>query len=494
MKRIFTLLIAGLPFMFQANAQMVDATTESLVIEIEQPYWNHNGGGILFGPDGYLYVGMGDGGSGGDPEGYGQNTLSLLGKMLRLDVDNGDGYSIPASNPFVGVNGYAAEIWAVGLRNPWRFSFDKETGDLWIGDVGQNAWEEIDFQAASSNGGENYGWNCYEGDDEYQTNGCGPEANFTFPIHTYVNNGWPYCSVTGGYVYRGTEYPNMQGHYIFADYCAGDLWSIYDNAGSWEHMDHETTSFSISSFGEDHNGELYFTDLGGEVYKIVDNASGTGLPEVSYESFATGLNKPVLVATDGSTYLYVVEQDGVIKQFDLNGNDLGVFLDINEVVSSSADNPGGYDAELGLLGLAFHPDFANNGYFYVNYTDNSQNTKISRFQYEHPTYDCVADACVENVDGMGEYSSLANCHLVCGSSSLEENTAVLSTYPNPVNKNGVVHLGLTAEKHQIQLTDITGKTILKQTIIGNQLSLNGIEAGVYFLQVNDKMQTKILIK
>lgn len=256
-----------------SNPNLGNADSEELVIEIEQPYSNHNGGCIAFGPDGYLYIGMGDGGNSGDPQGFGQNMTSLLGKILRLDVSSLP-YSVPNDNPFVGNNNYFPEIWASGVRNPWKFSFDTQTGDLWIGDVGQNAWEEIDFQSSSSQGGENYGWNCFEGFASYENNGC--NDNYTDPVHTYENNGYPNdCSITGGFVYRGTSYPNFNGHYVFGDYCTGKIFTLSDEGNTnFDLSTQENTDIFISCFGEDNNGELYLADRNtGEIFSIVDNSS-----------------------------------------------------------------------------------------------------------------------------------------------------------------------------------------------------------------------------
>lgn len=258
-------------FSVSSNPDVADPESELILLEVDQPYWNHNGGCVKFGPDGYLYIGLGDGGDGGDPGNRAQNPQNLLGKILRIDVDNGSPYGIPASNPFVGNNDVLDEIWAIGLRNPWRFSFDRETGDLWIGDVGQNIWEEIDFQPANSNGGENYGWRCYEGDAAYNTNGCGPVGNYVAPVLDYAHGSSQHCSVTGGFVYRGCKYPDLVGHYIYADYCSGVFWSIIpDGLGGWTNTQAANyPGYDISSFGEDVNGELYVARLtNGRIYKL----------------------------------------------------------------------------------------------------------------------------------------------------------------------------------------------------------------------------------
>jgi len=231
-----------------------DPTSAEIVLTVKQPYSNHNGGQLQFGQDGYLYIGMGDGGSGGDPQGHGQNLGTLLGALLRIDVRGGAGYSAPADNPFIDTPNALPEIWAYGLRNPWRFSFDRQTGDLYIADVGQNAYEEINFQPADSPGGENYGWNLYEGLHPYR-NGAASDG-LTMPIHDYERGDG--CSVTGGYVYRGAALPELNGQYFYGDYCSGNIWSLAQQPdGSWAHTLFMRTPFNIASFGEDVNGELY---------------------------------------------------------------------------------------------------------------------------------------------------------------------------------------------------------------------------------------------
>lgn len=246
----------------------VAQTTGTILLTVNQPFSNHNGGTIKFGPDGYLYIGMGDGGSGGDPQGHGQNTNSLLGKMLRIDVDSGTPYSSPSTNPYVGVAG-ADEIWAIGLRNPWKFSFDSSNGDLWIADVGQNNVEEIN-KVSSATAGLNYGWKCYEGNSPYSTAGCAPIETMTFPYAEYSSaSGSPYCSITGGYVYRGSTYPAFQGTYFFADYCSNKIGKV-DTAGNLT-FSPTMPGGSYTSFGVDNNGEIYVASAdNGVVYKLID--------------------------------------------------------------------------------------------------------------------------------------------------------------------------------------------------------------------------------
>ena len=264
------------------DSNVADVASAKTILEIEQDFPNHNGGDLHFGPDGYLYIGMGDGGSGGDPNNRAQDRSRLLGKMLRIDVDtSGSGhcgleadYGIPSDNPYVGTGG-CDEIWAYGLRNPWRWSFDRETGDLLIGDVGQDQREEIDFQPASSAGGENYEWDCREGSIAHLGTCKGPGPQ-TPPILDYDHDSG--CAVTAGYRYRGSH-PGLLGTYIYGDYCSGIIWFANDDPGFWQTTVWRDTDLSIASFGEDDDGEIYLVaHAGGTIYQF----------EVSSEIFSDG--------------------------------------------------------------------------------------------------------------------------------------------------------------------------------------------------------------
>jgi glucose/arabinose dehydrogenase len=244
------------------------------ILRVRQPYSNHNGGMIAFGPDGMLRVGLGDGGSGGDPENRAQDTQDLLGKILRIDVRaSGVGpdlkprlYGIPPDNPFADGRGGAPEVWSYGLRNPWRFSFDRETGDLWIGDVGQGAWEEIDLEPAGTPGGRNHGWSAYEGTHRFDHSRAAP--GHVPPVYEYSRRS-PHCAVTGGYVYRGEAIPELRGAYLYSDYCSGHVWTLQQADGGWSAELALETGLRVSSFGEDAIGELYVIGHGGSVHRIV---------------------------------------------------------------------------------------------------------------------------------------------------------------------------------------------------------------------------------
>ena len=266
------------------NSNDIQENTEFILLEQAGVQTNHKAGGIAFGPDGYLYIGMGDGGGGGDPSNSGQNLETLLAKMLRIDVNAPQGslnYTIPPDNPFVGEPG-RDEIWAYGLRNPWRISFDRETGDFWIADVGQNLWEEVDMVLAGTPGGMNFGWDCREGNHDYEPGNCGSGTEFTWPIFEYPHscnpcpNGYG-ASISGGYVYRGSEHPVLEGFYVCADYVSNYLWMI--KVTSFDPLeldvyvqDGNGLAYGLVTFGEDDDGELYASNLDGVIYSV--SASG----------------------------------------------------------------------------------------------------------------------------------------------------------------------------------------------------------------------------
>ncbi len=257
------------------NPSLADPSSELILLTITQPAGNHNGGDMAFGPDGYLYIATGDGGFGGDPDDRAQDLGDLLGKMLRIDVDNtsnGNNYAIPAGNPYIGNAAALDEIWAYGLRNPWKFSFDRDNNDLWIGDVGQGQIEEIN-RVPSTESGQNYGWRCYEGNATFNTTGCPGAATMTFPVAEYdhFNDGLFKCSITGGYRYRGTGYPNFQGLYFFADYCSNEIGYLTPNGTDWDITFEQFSGNGWTAFGEDNSGELYIAGINsGNIYRIID--------------------------------------------------------------------------------------------------------------------------------------------------------------------------------------------------------------------------------
>ena len=283
-------------FHLSSDPNIADPDSEEQILVLPHPlYRNHNGGQIAFGPDGYLYISTGDGGGGGDPLDNAQDPTSLNGKLLRIDVEmvfttkdplgwfdpfneridyklrklgNEGAYTIPADNPFIDNPEIRSEIWALGLRNPWRFSFDRQEGDLYIADVGQNRWEEINVQPAGSQGGHNYGWNIMEGEECYGADTCNTEG-LTRPVYTYPIFSSSDCSISGGFAYRGVEIPALDGIYIFGDFCSGRIWGLQQDGDTWQSGLMANANFMINSFGEDEHGELYVADMmGGGIYRL----------------------------------------------------------------------------------------------------------------------------------------------------------------------------------------------------------------------------------
>ena len=286
-------------FHTSANPDLADPTSEEQILIIPHPNQNnHNGGQLAFGPDGYLYLAPGDGGGGGDPNNNAQNPATLLGKLLRIDVEDkiptsipnlanivflplvstitGHTYRIPPDNPFVNQPGYRPEIWSLGLRNPWRFSFDRTTHDLYIADVGQDTVEEVNFRPAGSSGGENYGWKIREGSQCFSpASGCVDPPNYVGPVAEYQHgvNDVNGCSVTGGYVYRGTAYPNMQGTYFYADFCKGKVWGLKFENSAWQSRKLDEFPYQFSSFGQDESGEIYLVRYSGYIYHLISTGT-----------------------------------------------------------------------------------------------------------------------------------------------------------------------------------------------------------------------------
>ncbi|MBN2430400.1 MAG: PQQ-dependent sugar dehydrogenase [Acidobacteria bacterium] len=304
-----------------ADPDRADPTSEEIVLIQPQPFTNHNGGQLAFNPvDGYLYIGFGDGGSGGDPDNYAQTTTTWLGKILRIDVESGAAaYAVPADNPFVGDPLVLDEIWAIGLRNPWRFSFDRATGDLWIGDVGQSTWEEINYQPADSPGGENYGWRITEGSACYNPNPCST-VGLTLPVWDYSHITG--CSVTGGMVYRGPANSLAHGIYVYGDYCTGIIWGLAWDGQAWVNRELLDTAVNIASFGQDEDGELYVADRFGGIYRLhltprygdANNDGQVDTSDVLSLAAFLGANQASLSAPAG---IADVNLDGVINAVDL---------------------------------------------------------------------------------------------------------------------------------------------------------------------------------
>lgn len=479
------------------NPNIADPNSELIILEADQPYSNHNGGCIKFGPDGYLYIGMGDGGSGGDPQGFGQNRQSWLGKMLRIDIDNGDPYSVPETNPFAFDDFTLDEIWAIGLRNPWRFSFDRLTGDLWIADVGQNEWEEVDFQPADSQGGENYGWRCYEGYETYNNNPdeCPDESELTEPIQVYSNSFSQGCSITGGFVYRGEEFPQLYGHYIYTDFCSGRIWSITKNdTGEWVNVELlNSTNNEFSSFGENLTGELYLTGRSsGKIYRIVELCTVFSVEgAVENETCEGDENGSITLDISNGASPYQIDWSNGMNQATIGNLASGTYsvtvLDNNgcersdtfNITNGTPVNPVIATVEnvLSVPGLYASYQWYFNGDAIEGATEAS---------YE----------ATESGDYYIEVTSAEGCTVASTEVSLEVNALdelglnSLTIGPNPFSDE--VNLTISSEKsgtYKLLLRAVSGKVVYEseETISGEfkqVISLKGLPAGTYLFSIN----------
>jgi glucose/arabinose dehydrogenase len=334
----------------RANAARTSASGLDPILVIEHSlHSNHNGGALVFGPDGYLYAGVGDGGGAGDPQNNGQDRNTLLGKVLRINPTTGSSatYAIPADNPYVGVSNRREEIWDYGLRNPWRLSFDRTTGDLYIGDVGQGAWEEVDHEDVADLGDNNYGWRIMEG-AHCRVAGCTPPANDVLPVAEYSHSFG--CSITGGYVYRGSHV-DLQGLYVYGDYCSGRLWTM--NANGTGETVRRDTSLNISSFGESEAGELYLTHHGGTLYRVIapefsDIASSTFIDDIHwlfYQGITGGCGGGRFCPRSAVTRVQMAQF--LVRAFDYPTTTTDYFTDDNGIVGESSINA---LAEAGITG------------------------------------------------------------------------------------------------------------------------------------------------
>lgn len=305
-----------------------DPSSELVMLNVDQPFVNHNGGCVKFGADGYLYIGLGDGGSAGDPGDRAQNPELRLGKMLRIDVDGALPFAIPADNPYAAATDTLPEIWALGLRNPWRFSFDQLTGNMWLADVGQNLWEELNMEPAGE-GGHNYGWRCYEGFAAFNMAGCdGDSASYTFPVldypHNFTTGGF---SITGGFVYRGDDYPAMQGYYLCADYVSGNWWWVDADGGApWSYARMDDVQTDISVFGEDAHGELYCANLEtGEIYRIGDACGDFLVSGTTTDYICFDQDGAVDITVTGGTGPYTFDWSTGADTEDVNALEAGAY-------------------------------------------------------------------------------------------------------------------------------------------------------------------------
>ena len=492
------------------DPNVADPDSELIILTIAQPFSNHNGGGITFGPDGYLYIGMGDGGSGGDPQDNSQNPLTLLGKMLRIDVDNGEPYSIPEDNPFFGDDFHLDEIYALGLRNPWRFAFDSQNGDLWIADVGQNAWEEINRQEGGTPGGQNYGWRCYEGFEEFNLEDCQDISAYTMPVAVYGRGVG--CSVSGGTVYRGTAIDGLIGAYIYADYCFDNIWTItVDSNGNYVNEIITTSGINntVGIFeGSDH--ELYLISLNsGNIHKITGAGCEFEL-EIStdQETICEGDVVTLTVSTDISDPEVTLYYNGEVSQeggLEFEVTQIGEYyvrvegegcvlesavITINEGESSNAefsglpetifdnDDPitlipevlGGEFEGPGVSGDTFDPVLAGAGIHTISYT--------------------ISD------EGLCEATTSQDIEVLLGTSSNEKSIGdiKINIKPNPVT-GSILSIHVTSsiqEELKVQIVDMGGKIVQSYpsiNAVGNnsvELEIGSIPTGMYLLKISSE--------
>lgn len=417
------------------DADVADPATELIIFTCVQPFTNHNGGCLKFGPDGYLYIGLGDGGSAGDPGDRAQNPENKLGKMHRIDVDGGSPYSIPFDNPFATATDTLPEIWAIGYRNPWRFSFDKLSGNLWVGDVGQNLKEELDVEAAGS-GGHNYGWRCYEGYDEFNTADCEDDSTYVFPIFDYPHNfSTGGFSITGGVVYRGDNYPGMYGYYVCADYVSGNWWWVAADLGlPWFYERMDDIEADISCFGVDVNNELYCGDFSsGIIYRVTDTC-GDFLISATATDYTCGI-------TNGTANLTI---NSGISPFDIEWSNGEITEDIIGLLPgiysvAVTDNAGcvrttfvsiaeipAFSAEISVAGNVLTANTGVEWIWYMNGVEIAGATNINYTAVESGDYtvlitdinDCSVLSNVVNIT-----TAIINLNILCN----------ITLYPDPAD-------------------------------------------------------------
>ncbi|HPE97285.1 MAG TPA: PQQ-dependent sugar dehydrogenase [Chitinophagales bacterium] len=487
------------------DPDLADPDSELLLIYADQPANNHNSGDLNFGPDGYLWLCTGNGG--GPANGNAQDTTSILGKVLRIDVDGGSPYAIPADNPFIGEPG-VDEMWALGLRNPWRFSFDRLTGDLWIADVGGAIKEEVNFRPVSSGGGENYGWQCYEA--SYQSALCDTSIDFTFPIFEYNHN--PFTggyAITGGFVYRGNAYPHLYGYYTTIDYVTGNAWALHsDGMGGWLV---DTLGFlvdHITSFGEDQNGEIYACEKdAGNIYRLKDlcgsfaltsditDETALGVSDGSIDLTVTGGNAPYSISwstgassedlsgLSADTYTVTVTDDlgcvqtGVFEVAQLCGPAIDV--QVSDITTSSATiswSPSGaglykvqYITMGGTPGQITTPDTSvtlsglDAGAVYVFRVRNK----------------CSGTTATYTASGAFMTDPLRD-GMVSG----------LEVFPNPTT--GLLYLQSDMQDTPVLIRDVSGNPVMHYTVCPEVIDLSGLPNGIYILEIHGRSQQIIL--
>lgn len=495
------------------NPNVADAASETLIYFIDQPYSNHNGGDLNFGPDGYLYVGTGDGGSAGDPGNRAQNKLNSLGKMLRLDVSSTSGvnnYVIPPTNPFVGSTAYLPEIWALGLRNPWRFSFDRLTGDMWIADVGQNSIEELNIQAASSTGGQNYGWRCYEGNSAYNTAGCAAQSTYAAPVFTYTH-GTSECSVTGGYVYRGLLNTALAGGYLYADYCSGKMWMLKKNGTSYTNtLLGDFANYNIGTFGEDRYGEMYIggqTD--GKVYRLrtstcttlsvtggvtnqtcaangnVNITVANGITPITYtwSNGATTQDISNLLPGEYSVTVYTGGGCGMVKAYNV-GYALAAPTNVRETTLTATSATIAWDAVAGATSYEVVGGRVG-GTPQSFTTTNTSRSFGSTLIKPNKQYTWKVRAICGTVGGTSPFSASRTVTTPALREAEAVETLEVVLAPNPATSRVRVDFSLLVEGAVITVTDVHGKVYMQQPAQGSmaELDLSTVPSGMYLVGV-----------
>jgi len=502
------------------DSNLANSNSATNIMTIAQPYSNHNGGCLRFGLDGYLYIGTGDGGSANDPQNRAQNKTELLGKMLRIDVDNPQAplaYGIPSDNPYATSTTNKKEIWSFGLRNPWKWSFDRIFGDLWIGDVGQNAWEEIDFEALGTPGGRNYGWRCYEGNvtsSGVSQTGCPAFNTTTAPVAVFSHNATNACSVTGGYIYRGAKHASLYGYYVYTDYCDSRMRLTKNNYdGTFTTYDLGTVAGAgeYVAFGEDYRGELYLANsFNGTVRKIgatgclptaaiisledtlnvcsnntYPTLSAIYHPENTYQWFKDGIaisgatNANLTTNTDGAYTVQVINPNACsntstavniisssLPAVSFSGLDTTI-CEFDAALTLVGVPAGGAFSGVGVNGNTFDPAVATPGLYDISYTFTN-------------TAGCDTTA-VQSIEVT-----------VCTGLGAKTNVANLNLFPNPNEGNFTLEFSANVYSTiSITITDITGKIVHTENVSSvrgnNRLNLNvsNLQKGFYLLKTND---------
>lgn len=523
-----------------ANPDSANKNSELILFSFAQPFSNHNGGQVAFGPDGYLYIATGDGGSGGDPQNNSQNRTIMLGKILRIDVDNpsgGNNYGIPATNPFYqNTQGYREEIYAWGLRNPWRFSFDPVTGWLWCADVGQSAREEINV----IQNGKNYGWRCYEGNISYNLTGCGPSSDYVFPVFDYVRSGGN-CSVTGGYVYRGPNLPGLYGKYIYGDYCSRFIWSLdYDSTSAPVNTLLLTSTGSLYTFGVDLNNELYFT-AGSSIMRFAPTAAIIAPSNLQASEISFGIVQLTWNDNSNNENGFRIERkspDGNFILIDSVGANVTTYNDesvadtlyIYRVNAFGAAGVSGYSNETSVITsvpvelTSFTASLGNNtvilnwitsteennfgfeiqriinekleiknwevvGFVEGNGTTTERNIYLFEDEISEELTKGIVSYRLKQIDydGSFEYSPIVEIEI----NFLPNEYELIQNFPNPFNPLTVIGYNIPVEsKVNLKIYDVLGNEVaelVNETQSGGRYNINfsaeGLSSGIYYYQL-----------